>query len=108
MGQSLGGILKGLFSGSVLVNSQVLRRMPILAFLGFIMLVYMAIGFSAQRSQSELDELNDRLTELRTISITTSAMKQQLTRIENIEALLEEHNIELEISQTPPKVISYR
>ncbi len=68
----------------------------------------MAIGFNAQHRQSELDELSDRLTELRTISITTSATKQQLTRMENIEKLLEEHNIELSLGNTPPKVITFR
>lgn len=95
-----------MLSGGVLQDEKFIRRLPVVAFAGVLMLVYMAIGFAVQRRHNYLEKLSSEITQLRTISVTTSAVRQQLTRQQNIEQLLKEHGIELEYNATPPLVIS--
>lgn len=100
------GTLGGILSGSVLTSEKFTKRLPILAFAGLLMLVYMAIGFGIQRRHNYQEQLTREITELRTVSVTTSAMRQQYTRQQHIEQLLIEHNITLHYNTTPPRVIS--
>lgn len=98
--------IKGMLSGSVLQDEKFIRRLPVVAFAGVLMLVYMAIGFAVQRRHNYLEKLSSEITQLRTISVTTSAVRQQLTRQQNIEQLLKERGVELQYNATPPLVIS--
>lgn len=98
--------LGGIISGSVLTSERFTRRLPIVAFIGLLMLVYMAIGFAVQRRHNYLEKLTREITELRTVSVTTSAMRQQYTRQQHIEQLLVEMNIPLQYNVVPPRVIS--
>lgn len=95
----------GVLSGSVLQDEKFIRRLPVIAFAGLLMLVYMAIGFAVQRRHNYLEKLTGELTELRTISVTTSAVRQQLTRQQHIEELLKQKHIDLIYNERPPKVI---
>lgn len=98
---SVGGFL----SGSVLQNEQFVRRLPILAFAGLCMLAYMAIGFAVQKRYNYLERLTSEIAGLRTVAITTAALRGQVTRQQNIEKLLLEKGIELENSTTAPVLI---
>ncbi len=100
-------VTKKIFTGSVLSDSKVMRRLPVFAFIGLLMLVYMAIGFNIHKRHSELDELKDELTLLRTISVTTSATRQEMTQRSNIKKLLKKHNIDLKSDTAPPHIIEF-
>lgn len=100
------GGLASILSGSVLTSERFTRRLPIVAFVGLLMLVYMTIGFAVQRRHNYLEKLTQEITELRTVSVTTSAIRQQYTRQQHIEELLVQMNISLHYSVTPPRVIS--
>lgn len=94
--QRVGGFL----SGGILQNEQFARRLPIFAFTGLCMLVYMAIGFGVQRRYNYLEQLTAEIAQLRTVSITTAAVRGEITRQQHIEQLLKKHNIELINSTT--------
>lgn len=96
----------GVLSGSVLQDEKFIRRLPVVAFAGALMLIYMAIGFAVQRRHNYLEKLTSEITQLRTISVTTSAVRQQLTRQQHIEQLLRDKNIELVYNERPPQVIA--
>lgn len=99
--QRVGGFL----SGGILQDEKFVRRLPILAFAGLCMLVYMAIGFAVQKRYNYLERLSDQIAQLRTVSITTAAMKGQVTRQQNIELLLIEQGVALENNTTAPTLI---
>lgn len=99
--QKVGGWL----SGGILQDEKFVRRLPILAFAGLCMLVYMAIGFAVQKRYNYLEHLSDEISRLRTVSITTAAMRGEVTRQQNIEKALSEYGIQLENSTTAPVLI---
>lgn len=99
--QKVGGWL----SGGILQDEKFVRRLPILAFAGLCMLVYMAIGFAVQKRYNYLEHLSDEISRLRTVSITTAAMRGEVTRQQNIEKALTEQGIQLENSTTAPVLI---
>ena len=92
-------------SGNILANEGFIRRLPVLAFIGLLMLLYMANGFSVQKKHNKVDELTEQIKELRTISITTAEKRMSLTRQTEVEKLLRQKNIPLIHSQTSPKII---
>lgn len=96
--QRVGGFL----SGGILQDEKFVRRLPIFAFAGLCMLVYMAIGFSVQQRYNYLEQLTAEISRLRTVSITTAAMRGEVTRQQNIEQLLQKHNVQLINSTTAP------
>ena len=99
--QSLGSYI----SGNILANEGFIRRLPVLAFVGLLMLLYMANGFSVQQKHNRVDELTEQIKELRTISITTAAVRMSSTRQTEIEKLLKQKNIPLIQIPTSPKII---
>lgn len=93
------------FSGGILSQERFTRRLPVVVYIVFLMLLYIANGFRMQQKHARLDEINGELKRLKTISVTTAATRMTLTRQSEIERLLKERNIPLFISPTPPKVI---
>jgi|GEM_PF-5253824 len=92
-------------SGNILANEGFIRRLPALAFIGLLMLLYMANGFSVQQKHNRVDQLTEQIKELRTISITTTAVRMESSRRTEVERMLREKNIQLIDSKTSPKVI---
>lgn len=95
----------GILSGSILQDAKFVRRLPVFAFIGVCMLVYMAIGFAVQKRYNYLDNLTDEISRLRTISVTTAALRSEATRVTNIEKLLEERGVKLEHNTVAPGLI---
>lgn len=101
-----GGIRIGqFFTGSVLSQDEFTRRLPVLVYVVFLMLLYIANGFHIQHKHSELDRITDELKQLKTEAVTTSAVRMTLTRQSEIERLLKERNIPLTLEGTPPHTI---
>lgn len=101
-----GGIRIGqFFTGSVLSQDEFTRRLPVLVYIVFLMLLYIANGFHIQHKHSELDRMADELKQLKTEAVTTSAVRMTLTRQSEIERLLKERNIPLTLEGTPPHTI---
>lgn len=83
------------FTGGVLSHEEFTRRLPVFVYIVFLMLLYIANGFHIQHKHSELDRITDELKQLKTKSVTSSAVRMTLTRQSEIERLLKEHRIPL-------------
>lgn len=92
-------------SGNVLSNDDFIRRLPVLGYIGLLMLLYMANGFRVQAKYNRINQLSAQIKELRTTSVTTSAVRMSTSRQSQIEKLIKEHNIPLEYTTAPPKII---
>lgn len=95
------------FTGSVLSQEEFTRRLPVIVYIVFLMLLYIANGFHIQHKHSRLDQLADELKELKTTSVTSSAVRMTNTRQSEIERLLKEHNLPLLLDGTPPRIIEH-
>lgn len=101
-----GGIRIGqFFTGGVLSQDEFTRRLPVLVYVVFLMLLYIANGFHIQHKHSELDRITDELKQLKTQAVTSSAVRMTLTRQSEIERLLRERNIALSPDGAPPHII---
>ena len=100
-----GGGLGSYISGNVLANEGFIRRLPVLAFIGLLMLLYMANGFSVQKKHNRVDELTEQIKELRTISITTAEQRMSSTRQTEIEKLLRQKRVPLLHNEESPRII---
>lgn len=93
------------FTGSVLSHDEFTRRLPVLVYIVFLMLLYIANGFHIQHKHGELDRISDELKQLKTEAVTSSAVRMTLTRQSEIERLLEERGIPLVQDGPPPHII---
>lgn len=93
------------FTGGVLSQDEFTQRLPVLVYIVFLMLLYIANGFHIQHKHSELDRITDELKQLKTEAVTTSAMRMTLTRQSEIERLLKERGIPLTREGRPPHLI---
>lgn len=101
-----GGIRIGqFFTGGVLSQDEFTRRLPVLVYVVFLMLLYIANGFHIQHKHSELDRITDELKQLKTQAVTSSAVRMTLTRQSEIERLLRERHIPLTRDGTPLHII---
>lgn len=90
------------FTGGVLSQDEFTRRLPVLVYIVFLMLLYIANGFHIQHKHGELDRITDEIKHLKTRAVTSSAVRMTLTRQSEIERLLRERGIPLTPDGTPP------
>lgn len=83
------------FTGGVLSQDEFTRRLPVIVYVVFLMLLYIANGFRIQHKHSELDRIADELKQLKTEAVTSSAVRMTSTRQSEIERLLREYGIPL-------------
>lgn len=93
------------FTGGVLSQDEFTQRLPVIVYVVFLMLLYIANGFHVQHKHSELDRISDELKQLKTQAVTSSAVRMTLTRRSEIERLLRERNIPLSPDGVPPHII---
>lgn len=93
------------FTGGVLSQEEFTQRLPVLVYIVFLMLLYIANGFHIQHKHSKLDRIAEELKQLKTEAVTASAVRMTLTRQSEIERLLREQNMPLAESPIPLRVI---
>lgn len=93
------------FTGSILSRDEFTRRLPVIVYIVFLMLLYIANGFHIQHKHNELDRISEELKHLKTRAVTSSAVRMTLTRQSEIERLLREHRIPLLLDHTSPHTI---
>lgn len=89
-----GGIEQYL-SGRILSNRAFVRRLPLILYVGILIIIYMTITFRLQSKYEYVDDLKNELSILRTIAVTTSEERVKRSNKKEIERLLEEFNIKL-------------
>lgn len=92
-------------SGKILTNDAFIRRLPLLAYVSFLMMVYMANNFSIQAKYDRMNKLTTEIKLLRTISVTASAVRMAQTRQSEVAKLLQERNMLLDNKGQLPKII---
>lgn len=92
-------------SGKILTNEAFIRRLPVLAYVGLLTMLYMANNFSIQHKYSRMNELTIEIKKLRTISVTTSAVRMAKSRQSEVIKLLQERNIPIENKGETPRII---
>lgn len=93
------------FTGGILSREEFTRRLPVLVYVVFLMLLYIANGFHTQRKHGRLERVTDQIMRLKTISVTTSAVRMTATRQSEIQRLLHERNVPLVQPSTAPRRI---
>lgn len=96
-------IARSISSGSILSNKNVVHRLPLLGVAALLIIIYMAIGFRVQKHHGYVDALIDDITRLKTVSVTTSAQRQRMTKRDNIEKLMQKNGIKLQDLTAPPR-----
>lgn len=92
-------------SGKILTNEAFIRRLPVLAYVGLLMMLYMANSFSVQDKYNRMNDLNIEIKKLRTVSVTTSAVRMAQSRQSEVVKLLLQKNMPLENKGEIPKII---
>ncbi len=93
------------FTGGILTQEEFTRRLPVIVYVVFLMLLYIANGFHIQHKHNELDRISEELKQLKTRAVTSSAVRMTLTRQSEIERLLREYRIPLVLDHTSPHTI---
>lgn len=92
-------------SGKVLSNDSFIRRLPVLAYVGLMMMFYMANTFSIQAKYDKLSRLTIEIKTLRTISVTASEQRMVRSRQSEVEKELTRYGIALERNTVLPTII---
>ena len=102
LGRGVGQVL----SGSFLVRPEVRRHYPYVFLIALLMWLYIANIFHVQKLHRRHDRLTEDVRELRSRSLTMSAVRMESTRRSEILKDLELRGISLRESIEPPKTIS--
>lgn len=103
--KSKGATIGQYISGKILANEEFIRRLPVLAYVGLLMMLYMANNFSVQAKYDRMNKLSAEIKTLRTISVTTSEQRMVRSRQSEVEKMLLKFNIPLVRNTELPTVI---
>lgn len=95
------GSLKDLLDGNILTRKNVIGQFPFLLFLAFIAMIYTANRYHAEKVVRRSVELQNRIKELRSESITISTELMQIGREYNVLKSLRKQDIPLEEPDKP-------
>jgi hypothetical protein len=97
---------KELLSGSVLTRQIVVKQLPYVIFLTLLAIVYIGNRYHAERLVRETLSLQREIKELRAEAITTSARLMYISKQSEVVKLVQEKDLGLEESHTPPLKIN--
>lgn len=103
--KSKGATIGQYISGKILANEEFIRRLPVLAYVGLLMMLYMANNFSVQAKYDRMNKLSAEIKTLRTISVTASEQRMVRSRQSEVEKMLLEFNIPLVRNTELPTLI---
>lgn len=92
-------------SGKVFANEDFIHRLPIIAYVGLLMMIYMGNHFSIQAKYEYMDKLTTQIKTLRTISVTASEQRMARSQQSEVEKQLERFKIDLQKSTELPHII---
>lgn len=94
-----------ILSGSILSKEEVQKRYPYMLFIALLMLMYIANVFKMQQLYRTEASLSKQVKELRAKSLTLSSRRMDITRQSKIIKEVEDRELGLRESLSPPKVI---
>ncbi len=99
------GSLKDIFNGRVLAREKVVKQLPFVLFLTFLIILYIGNRYQTEKVVRQTIRLQNELKELRAEAISTASELEYLSRQSQVTRLLEEKEMDLEESVVPPKKI---
>jgi len=100
--------IKEVITGSVLKQKVIVRQLPFIIFIVVLAMLYIANRYHAEHLLRESTRLQEELNELRAESITVASELMFASRQSQVLKLIEENNLGLKESRTPPKWVKMR
>jgi cell division protein FtsL len=100
--------IKEVITGSVLKQKVIVRQLPFIIFIVLLAMLYIANRYHAEHLLRESTRLQEELNELRAESITVASELMFASRQSQVLKLIEENNLGLKESRTPPKWVKMR
>lgn len=92
-------------TGNILTRESIARQFPFMMFLVLLAVIYISNHYRYDRLMRREQALRQEVKNLRAESVTTAATLMQISRQSEVVKLVNQKNLELEESTTPPKVI---
>ena len=98
-------LIKEFLNGSFTVKGIILSRLPFIAFLIFVVLIYIGNGYHAQSIARDMDKMTKEVKELRTKSLMLTKEYMFMSRQTEIIKEIHRKHINLEIPVESPIII---
>ncbi|MBQ9471450.1 MAG: hypothetical protein IJU72_10945 [Bacteroidales bacterium] len=92
-------------TGNILTRESIARQFPFMMFLVLLAVMYIGNHYRYDRLMRREQTLRQEVKNLRAESVTTAATLMQISRQSEVVKLVNQKNLGLEESTTPPKVI---
>ncbi|MFC2080984.1 FtsL-like putative cell division protein [Bacteroidota bacterium] len=96
------GSIWDVFDGSVLTRDRVVRQLPFVLFVTFLIILYIGNRYHAERVIRQSMELQTELKELRARAISTASELEFISRQSEVVKLVESQGLELKEAVEPP------
>jgi hypothetical protein len=100
--------LREILDGSVLTREKVVRQLPFVLFITFLLILYIGNRYQNEKVIRDTLVLQSQLKELRVESITLASELENLSRQSQVAKLVEQRKLGLVASQEPPVIITVR
>jgi hypothetical protein len=100
------GSIWDVFDGSVLMRERVVRQLPFVFFITFLIILYIGNRYHAEKMIRQTMELQKELKELRARAISTASELEFVSRQSEVAKLVESKKLGLKEAVDPPIKIS--
>ena len=98
-----GNIIASILNGSFLTKDSIINQLPFLAFIGFLLVLYIYNGYQSEKTIRELYKADTELKELKSQYTTTFSKLESMRQQSNV--ALKIQSVGLVESRVPPKKI---
>lgn len=99
---------RGIFSGSILTQTGVVKQFPFVLFLTILALIYIGNRYHAERLVRKLNKLQTEVKDLSSEQITTASELMNIRRPSEVIKLVNERKTGLTLPEQPPLVLTKR
>lgn len=96
------------FDGSVLTRDRVVRQLPFILFVTFLIILYIGNRYHAEKTIRRTQELQTELKELRARAISTASELEFISRQSEVAKLVDEKQLGLKEAVEPPIKITVK
>jgi len=101
--KSSGNIIASILNGSFLTRDSIINQLPFMAFIGFLLILYIYNGYQSEKTIRELYIADTELKELKSQYTTTFSKLESMRQQSNV--ALKIQSVGLVESRVPPKKI---
>lgn len=94
------------FDGTLLTRESVVRQLPFILFLTFLLVVYIGNRYHAERLVRQIDRMEREVKELRAEAISVASEYNRLNKPSEVFRLINEKGLGLEESMEPPVILN--